>query len=244
MPHRFVTCALVAVLSCVYIWGTMLTGAVRWDGLGPAPYRYVSPPPGVENPGTPSSVTKQVRLTPAGSAPDQIFTADLQAQLLLATGVFAGDQGEIQVSLTPKALPPQSGKVVLVGNVYELTATFANGKPVPEPWKGKAQLYLRFPESVTPGSLYRLEAGQPVQVPGSTVEEGSGLVVSPIDRGGQYVVAGEMHNGGTGVTAASTSFTRTLLAAAAAGVLVVILVAAGIVMRSRRQGGRPTGRGR
>lgn len=204
-------------------------GAVRWDGIAPQPYRYASPPPGVQNGGAPSSAKIEVALTPAGSSPDQAFTDDLQAQLLLPTGVFAGPAGgHVTITIVPSA-PPNVPGAGLVGNVYTLTAVRDDGKPAEEPWKQTADLYLRNPLLDTPAKLYLLHDGKATEVEGSKYEQSTGTVLAKISRGGQYVV---------GITpgAGPSPLSSPLVGALAAFALV--LIAAAISLLIGRSGDR------
>lgn len=222
----------LALLAALYLIGAGRLGVVRWDGLAPQPYRYVSPPPGHVNPGPPTSAKQSVSFVERVSKDTQVYTADLQAQVLFGSGALpADDLGDaIVVTIVPEA-PPKLAGLVVDGNAYIITATYSNGQPVPEPWPKASALYLVFPSGNLPAGLYRLENGQATEV-SKTVDFPTLTVQGQIDRGGTYAAAGSG-------AAASGATPAGLGRIAIFGVIVVVgllLIGFGLllILRSRR----------
>lgn len=182
--------ATLAVLIAVYLIGAFTLGVFRWDGLSPEPYRFVSPPPGVQNPGPPASASQQITFSNGVSNQAQVYTSDLQAQLILGDGTFPPDatNGPVTVTITPQA-PPQLANLQFHGNAYVVHATYTSGAAVPAPWKKPALVYLRFPSGSSPNGLYLLSGGQATRV-SPTVDFPSSTVQGNSDQGGVYVAAG------------------------------------------------------
>jgi len=218
--------ATLAILIALYLVGAFKLGVIRWDGLSPEPYRYVSPPPGVQNPGPPASASQQITFTNGVSNQAQVYTSDLQAQLILGDGAFPPDatNSPVAVTITPQA-PPQRANLQFHGNAYVVHAAYASGAPVPEPWKKPALVYLRFPSGSSPNGLYLLTGGQATRV-SPTVDFPSSTVQGNSDQGGAFVAAGPP------VAAKPLSNNPALLAAlfTAPGILIV---AVGVVLALR-----------
>jgi hypothetical protein len=232
--RRRLTIAGIALLALVYIAGARQLGAVRWDGLAPSPYRYVKPPPGYTNPGPPAPAKQTIAFSNGVSQSVQVYTPDLQAQLVVPEGAFPANANgsAVVVTLTPQA-PPALAGLAVDGNAYVVQAVYADGTPVPAPWKQPGLAYLLFPAGSIPLGLYTLQGSQATQV-STTVDIPSQSVQGQITGPVTIAAAGTPRaSNGTGAVGGNLK----AIAIAASG-LGVLLVAIGLVLVTRRRAGR------
>lgn len=104
-----------------------------YDGLiGQAEsYRYLTPPPGHNQAGPPTSASTSLAVSGGSSQAGYIATTEMppQAQLIVAAGALAVPSGAASAALSITAVPPPAPVPASVGrldgNVYEITATAA-----------------------------------------------------------------------------------------------------------------------
>jgi hypothetical protein len=225
---------LLAGLSLLYLLGAWQLGAVRWDGLAPTAYRYVTPPPGYTNPGPPAGAKQTVVFRNGVSQSVQVYTADLQAQLTVPTGAFppsaTGDS--VVVTITPQA-PPTIPGLTIDGNAYVVLAQYLSGAPVPNPWPKPVLVYLLFPSSNIPQGLYSIQGNQDTEI-SKTVDFPTQSVQGQISASGTVAAAGPPQAGSTAGVAGSHGTTIAIIVAGVG----VILVAAGLLLVARRRAGR------
>jgi hypothetical protein len=205
---------------------------VVWDGLAPSPYRYVQPPPGYINAAPPSAAKGTVTFSGGKSSTAQVFTDDLQAQLLISEGAFPPDAASDPINITIDPLAPSGlGQLTPFGNAYAVKAIYSNGTAVPGPWKAQATLYLRYPAQGLPDDMFRLDASGPVALK-ATVDLPTLTVKVDITEAGTYVPAGSKPAAPpvTTVKPAGGSITPAVLVLGAGGLLLVV---AGIVIIAR-----------
>lgn len=224
---------MLAVSALLYLVAAWHLGTSRWDGLAPTAYRYVNPPPGYTNPGPPASAKQTVVFSNGVSQSVQVYTADLQAQLMVPTGAFPPSSSGVSVvvTITPQA-PPAVAGLVVDGNAYAVQATYTDGSPIPAPWKQPVLVYLLFPPRNLPAGLYTLQGGAATEV-SKTVDFPSQTVQGQIDGPGTVAAAGPPQAGAAGGAAGGRG---TTIAIVVIGVGVV-LVALGLVFVARRRAG-------
>jgi hypothetical protein len=229
------TCLAFLGLAALYLLGATILGTWRWDGFSPEPYRYVSPPPGHQNPGPPASAKGSVVFVNGQSRQVQFYTSDLQAQILIPAGAFPPDASasDVTVTIVPQAPPHLSG-LAAVGNAYVITATYSSGAAVPEPWLKPAMIYLRFPSGPVPSSLYQLVNGQPVKLT-STVDTPTLTAQGASDRGGTFLAAGTPATQPSGQPARTPG--RIAAIVVASGGVVLVLLGLLLLTRTGRQPG-------
>lgn len=223
----------LAFLACLYLIVAPHFGAVRWDGLAPTAYRYVTPPPGYTNPGPPASAKQTVTFSNGVSQSVQVYTSDLQAQLMVPTGAFPpGSSGaSVVVTITPQA-PPVVAGLVIDGNAYVVQATYSDGTPLPAPWKQPVLVYLLFPSRDLPAGLYTVQGGAATEV-STTVDFPGQSVQGQIEGPSTIVAAGPPQAGTSGGAAGSRTTTIAIILAGVG----VVLVALGLVFVARRRAG-------
>jgi hypothetical protein len=119
---------VLAVAALFYVLAAWQAAPGFYDGFAPPqPYSWVSPPPGVQNPGPPQSGQQTVKVTRGEVDPGTAFTNDGQAMLSWVPGAFQAPAGggSVTVRITPvsdRAGPPG---VKLTTNVYQITSTAA-----------------------------------------------------------------------------------------------------------------------
>ena len=224
---------LLAALSSLYILGAWHTGAVRWDGLAPTAYRYVMPPPGYTNPGPPAGAKQTVVFRNGVSQSIQVYTADLQAQLVVPNGAFAPNAGgnSVVVTITPQSPPKVSG-LAIDGNAYVVQAAYLDGTPVPTPWPKPVLVYLLFPASNIPQGMYTLQGNKATEI-SKTVDFPTQTVQGLISAAGIVAAAGPPQAGSTAGATGNHGTTGAVVAGVG-----VILVAVGLLLVARRRAGR------
>lgn len=225
--------ATLAGLALLCLFAAWHLGGRRWDGLAPSAYRYVKPPPGYSNPGPPSAAKQTVVFSNGVSQSVQVYTPDLQAQLVVPDGAFppSGSGLSVVVTITPQA-PPVVAGLLIHGNAYVVQATYTDGTPLPTPWKQPVLCYLLFPPGSLPAGLYALQGGTATEV-SKTVDFPSQTVQGQIDGPGTFAAAGPPQAGAAG---SGTGGRSTTVAIVAVGIGVV-LVALGLVFVARRRVG-------
>lgn len=143
--------ALAALAAAAYALAAWTVAPGFFDGFAPnQPYRWVSPPPGVANGGTPESGSDQLlaRTNYTGS----VFTRDGQPQAAISfvpnSFQAPANQAPITVTIKPVATYPALSGLHCVTNVYLITAT---AKLVKE-----GVVTLRFSDAVpAPSDVYQ-----------------------------------------------------------------------------------------
>jgi hypothetical protein len=232
--HRLLLAsATLAGLVLLYLLAAWHLGSKRWDGLAPTAYRYVNSPPGYTNPGPPASAKQTVVFSNGVSQSVQVYTPDLQAQLVVPTGAFPPSSGGVSVlvTITPQA-PPSVAGLVIDGNAYVVQATYTDGSPIPPPWKQPVLVYLLFPSGNLPAGLYTVKGSAATEV-SKTVDFPSQTVQGQIDGPGTVAAAGPPR-AGAGRSAAGGRSTTIAIIVVGVG---VVLVALGLVFVARRRAG-------
>lgn len=145
---------LAAAAAAAYAVAAWAVEPGFFDGFSPPePYRWISPPPGVSNPGAPLSGQGQLKVAANGVVdPGTIFTGENQPQASLSVipGAFdaPGDRSPVTVRIRPvSSYPPLTG-LRCSTNVYEITAS--------RPLVKEALVTLRFSDAVpAPSDIYR-----------------------------------------------------------------------------------------
>ena len=147
---------LLAFTAAVYLAVAFFTTPGFFDGFAPLePYRWVSPPPGVQSsnqpplPGRGSFGVRSDGVVNAGS----VATQDGQAQLSFEADVFSRPAGSttVTVDIRPVAQFPAHASFVAVSNVYEITASTR--------LTGAAQIALRYPDTgPAPAHIYAADS--------------------------------------------------------------------------------------
>jgi hypothetical protein len=142
---------LAAFLALAWIsatWSPLGRGPVL-DGLGPlAPYRWVSPPPGVPDEGPPQGATFELVVDDEGSEPDVVFTPDDQVTLVMDRGAVGPAAGRRSVTIEVTPLDPATlgalpGDLRPFGNAVRIDV------PEIERFDGQVDVVLLYPETIT-----------------------------------------------------------------------------------------------
>jgi hypothetical protein len=101
------------------------------DGIGPPQaYRWVQPPADLAAGNqAPSSGAFHIPLDPGGSRPEVFVTSDNQVTVVVPKHAFAGEPGQIEVTLKidpldPSTLSSPGTHLTIFGNAYRLQATY------------------------------------------------------------------------------------------------------------------------
>lgn len=118
--------ALAALAAAAYVAAAWSVSPGFFDGFAPnQPYRWLSPPPGVTNGGTPEGGSDQ--LLAKTNYTGSVFTRDGQPQAAISfvPGAFQApaNGAPITVSIRPVATYPALNGIRCVTNVYLVTAT-------------------------------------------------------------------------------------------------------------------------
>jgi hypothetical protein len=156
--------ALVAGLAvtALYLTAAVLAGRFSLlarrpllDGfISPPPYNWVSPPPALASSNKPPSGGRfTLDLDPQSGSQANVFsTGDSQASLALGQGAFGPLSGDSSVLLTvtplaPTGFGPPPGGWQVIGNVYQVTASYRpSGTPV-QRIHGQAQMVMQYPHT-------------------------------------------------------------------------------------------------
>jgi hypothetical protein len=245
----FVICGAAVLLTAAWRM-TPPTAPPLYDGLPLTvdPYRYVSPPPGLQHP-KPDTFS-QTLVTDSGKSPAIAEATDespAQAQLLAQGDSFALPQGVTMVTVTiaPVDAPAQKPSAGFIdGNVYSFSVS-AGSTPLPMKPGAEATVVLRGPPGAT----------------GVDVEQFSGtswakLTTTPVGAPDTYaanvtvlgdialVATGEApstqaSSGGSGAGGDGGGSNAAVIAAIAAGGVIVIVAAAIAGIRARATRGSP-----
>ena len=154
MTRRGVAAGATAVAAFLVLswisaaWSPLGRGPVL-DGLGPlAPYRWVSPPPGVTNEGPPQGATFELGVDEDGSEPDVLFTPDDQVTLVMDRGAVGPAPGLRSVTidvtpLDPATFAPLPDGLAAFGNVARIDVADV------ERFDGQVDVVLLYPETIT-----------------------------------------------------------------------------------------------
>ena len=131
----------VATYATLAAWSGALTPLARGpllDGLGPANYRWVTPPPELETTNqAPSAGRFTLPLTAQGVGTQVVFTSDSQATVVIDEGSIGPAPGAASVELRidpvdPAELGAPGDGLEPFGNAYQVSATYRPGRtPVP-----------------------------------------------------------------------------------------------------------------
>lgn len=220
--------ALAGYAGAVAVTGALGLVVVRplFDGLAPpAPYRYVNPPPDVEDPGEPPEpFTGTLAFGPEGSEARSIMTPDGQAFVVFAQGALAPREGEgsVEVVFTPLdpnrlGEPPEGLR--FDGNAYRIEARY-EGSKAPASLTQDVTVVLRYPVHAT--TLLRTSGRAWRRISTKPSPAGLQLFAETADLG-TFVAAGPQVGGG---------FPYWTLPAGAAGAAAVV---AGLLSRRGRR---------
>lgn len=145
---------LAALAAGAYVVAAWTVAPGFFDGFAPPqPYRWLNPPAGVKNAGTPASGSAQFKVAANGQVdPGTVFTGEDQPQASLSVipGAFQppSDRSSVTVSIRPAASYPAPSGLQCVTNVYLVTST--------SPLVKDALITLRFSDAVpAPSDVYR-----------------------------------------------------------------------------------------
>jgi hypothetical protein len=122
------------------------------DGLGPlTPYRWVAPPPEVQDNRPPTPGTFVVPVRGGRTDPDLKMTEDVQVSLLLDRGVVTTDDPRVRFDVTPldpTTLGPLPGELATFGNAIRIDATEEPSGRSPAAFEDLVAI-LVYPETVS-----------------------------------------------------------------------------------------------
>lgn len=166
----------------------LLPARPLYDGLAPPPpYRWVSPPPDVQDNQQPEPGSGTLAMTETGSEGKSITTPDGQASVIFpreAVTPVPGATG-VEVTITPRAAPAPPSGLSIDGNVYEVSAVLS-GPEVPVTLARPATVVLRFPARAT--VLLRRDGASWMQLE-TTVSQGSLQVFGDTRKLGTFAAA-------------------------------------------------------
>ena len=138
-------------------------GVPLYDGVVVVePYRYLHPAGNQAGDPTSFISTPQVKGNQSPVFAAATEESPPQAQLIAQQDAFTvpGGTSTIEVSITPVDAEVQPAEGSIAGNVYRISVTDENGKPlVPKPCDSCRSLVLRAPDDVTEGAIAHLENG-------------------------------------------------------------------------------------
>ncbi len=221
----------------------MSLATVQADGIGVAPYRYVTPPKFLRSTNQPPQAgAGSVRLSASGQ--QSVYTRDIQAGLSFGHGAFGFPSGQRSVHIAIRPLhkfPSLPKSFMLDGNVYEFRyALQPSNRPIARS-PGRVLFTLVAPHTPTGmlgliGGRWRVLCPQILlQFTISSVGCYTHLLPREVTFAYKSVVVPPRH-----IHKHSARFPAALIIAAVA---VVVLVAFGLFILLRRGGGRPVGRG-
>ncbi len=238
-----VVAALTIGLTWISAWMSPLGRGPVLDGLGPlAPYRWVTPPPGVTNEGPPAGATFTLAVDDEGSEPDVVFTPDDQVTLVMDRGAVEPAPGldAVTIEVTPldaAAFPPLPGDLRPFGNAVRIDATDIAR------FDGQVDVILLYPETTmlhaTSHELFWSADGTGWEPLPTTDTRATQQAQATLEAPGLVVVGAvpvPHPSASASATAAGSSdpITPVVVAVAGAGVLVALGVAVRIRGRRRR----------
>jgi hypothetical protein len=226
LTRKLILLAFAAALYAIAAWQV---APGFYDGFQPpAPYTWVSPPPGVQNPGQPRSGQATARVTRGIVDPGTAFTDDGQAMLSWVPGAFQTPAGgsSVTVRLVPVAHegPPNTK---LSTNVYQITATS------PLTSKG-AVVTLRYADQVpAPSTIWELDSSGTWRSLGSNANSPTFTITATTQTLG-YFAAGYPANITPPPNAARISGGQLLPILVASAILLVVLAGVPLAILRRR----------
>jgi hypothetical protein len=241
---RWIVAALLGVTyAAVLVWTVGFhTRHVRplYDGFTPTEqYRWVDPPAFFASGNKrPTGVSAAVRLTPAGSRPAGIATADAQLVLDLGAGAVAahGHDTKVRITITPVSaaqLDRVPGDLRANGNAYRVSATYEPSRvAVKQPFVHSTML-LTVPEVGTrlftsPGTSRSWTPIASDALPPSNLSVSANLAAA-----GYYLDATRLPNLIAPGQSSSTSLALPI--SIAVGGVVLVLIGAGLLLARRRR---------
>jgi hypothetical protein len=213
-----------------------------YDGFAPPqPYNWVSPPPGVQNPGPPQSGQATARVTRGQVDPGTAFTGDGQAMLSWVPGAFQAPAGggSVTVRITPVAGRAGPPGTKLTTNVYQITSS--------SPLVKGAVVTLRYADQLpAPTAVWLGDQSGNWRSLGASPNAATFTIFASTQSLG-YFAAGFPANVSPPPGAARVSGGQLLPVLVAAAILLVILAGVPLAILRRRTGdereGDPSGRG-
>jgi hypothetical protein len=193
------------VLAAVYVLAAVTTppvgpldGRPIFDGiLPPPPYRWVDPPPNLEDTNVPpEGVSASLPFRREKSQAQVVTTPDLQATFFFVQGAFPPEPGQDSVAASIDPLAPSElqspAAWAIQGNVYRVTARYQPGGEPIEQLQQEAELTFLYP--VTDGAageptVVRSTDGEGWQPLGTTVIPAQHVTQSRSDALGYFAVA-------------------------------------------------------
>jgi hypothetical protein len=235
--------ALLAAAAALYVLAAWQVAPGFYDGFAPPqPYNWVSPPPGVQNPGPPQSGQVTARVTRGVVDPGTAFTNDGQAMLSWIPGAFQTPASGGSVTIQIKPVRGQAGPpdVRLTTNIYQITAT--------QPLVKNAVVTLRYSDQLpAPTALWIGDQSGTWRSLGSSPNAATYTITSSTSSLG-YFAAGFPADVTPPAGAAKVSGGQLLPILVAAAILLVVLAGVPLALLRRRsedgegEGDRP-GRG-
>jgi hypothetical protein len=234
---------LLAVAALVVAWLAVPAAVPIYDGPGfpDQPYRYVHPPAGAKSTPPPTSAHATLKVTGTGlNQTGYSNSAEIGPQVVyyVPPGAFKAPAGAttVEVSETPLApTAPLPADGTVVGNVYRISATTANG-PVTVVGHGVNQLptiNMRAPTAKQPGPVFEYRASDGTGWRRSaTLRIGTDIYQTSAPVLGEYALvqlAQQPNASGSG-----GGINVGLLAAGIGVIVIVVLIVAIRLARSRR----------
>jgi hypothetical protein len=236
-----VVAAAVIGLAWISAWMSPLGRGPVLDGLGPlAPYRWVTPPPGVTNEGPPAGGTFTLTIDDEGSEPDVVFTPDDQVTLVMDGGAVGPAPGRDAVTievtpLDPATLAPLPDGLRPFGNAVRIDV------PGVERFAEQLDVNLVYPETTTlhatSHELFWSADGTDWEPLPTTDTRATQQAQATLEAPGLVVVGAvpvPHPSASPADTGSSDPITPVVVAVAGAGVLIALGAAARIRGRRRR----------
>src|SRR5205085_11092327 len=116
----------LAAAAALYMLAAWQVAPGFYDGIAPPePYRWVSPPPQIQNPGPPLSGKATIKVTRGVVDPGTAFTDDGQAMLSFVPGAFRTptDSSTVSIQIRRVAGVEVPPNVRVVTYTYQVTAS-------------------------------------------------------------------------------------------------------------------------
>jgi hypothetical protein len=229
--------AVLGAAAVLYVLAAWQVAPGFYDGFAPPqPYSWVSPPPGVQNPGPPQSGQASIKVTRGVVDPGSAFTNDGQAMLSWVPGAFAPPAGGGTVTVRIKPVGDQPGPpgVRLTTNVYQITASSQLVKG--------AVVTLRYSDQLpAPSALWVDDQSGRWRSLGSSPNAATFTIIATTTSLG-YFAAGYPANVTPPAGAARVSGGQLLPILVAAAILLVVLAGVPLaVLRRKSDGGQSEG---
>ena len=236
----------VAVYAALAAWSGSLTPLARGpllDGLGPANYRWVTPPPELESTNqAPSAGRFRLPLTAQGVGTQVVFTSDSQVTVVIDEGSIGAAPGSASVEMRvdpvdPAELGAPGDGLEPFGNAYELSASY---RPSKDPVGGldrPLQVILLYPATSTlhanTHDLLHSTDGETWQALESTDTPGAQQVEAQVPDLGYVMVAGVPSPVTASPSPAAGGGTPPIAVALLVAAGVVLVIGLGLLIRSR-----------